>query len=891
LGAFVGRERDLREVGEGLASARLATLTGIGGIGKTRLAIRVAEECAWEYADGTWFVDLAPLSDAALVPQAVARVLQVHETPGVPLTETLQEALGTRQLLLVLDNCEHLIDACARLADALLSACPHLRILATSRQPLGLTGETVWPVSPLSLPESAAPETGRWSSQALLKFAAIQLFVERAAAACPGFALRDNNAAAIVQVCRRLEGIPLAIELAVARSRALPIEQIAARLDDRFRLLTGGSRAALPRQQTLRATMDWSYDLLSERERMLMRRLSVFAGGWTLEAAQAVCDGAFVPEWELLELLISLVEKSLVVYEEKEAGPRYWLLETVRQYFGERLLEAGEGDTTRGRHLEYFLTLAEEAERQLISARQGEWLDRLETELDNLRAALAFSSSVASCQLPVVSGGASERASLTTGNWQLATEMGLRLAGALWRFWSVRGYLTEGRERLAQALASAPEPTAGRAKALGTAGSLAYRQADYQNARSLQEESLAIRRELGDRPGMATSLRNLGLIAHSQGDYDAARSLHQESLAIGRELGSRWVIAASLNDLGSIANWQEDYAVARLLYEESLAIRRALGDRLGVADSLRNLGSVTSEQGDHAAARSLYEESLAIRRELGDRPGIAASLRDLGSVAYLQGELGIARSLHEESLAIRHELGVHSGIAESLEQLGLVVYAQGDHGSARSFYEESLAIRRALGDRSGIVGSLRNLGLIAYQQGDHLAARSLRQEILAIGRELGDQGLIAGSLHDLGLIAYSQRDYQNARSLQEESLAIRRALGDRRGMAASLEALAALACTGQGQRGADGVAGEGRLLEGETTDAAGAAARLLGAAQALREALGVSVPLSEQEAHHRAVSRAREILGEEAFAAAWVEGREMTLDQAISYGLQGPGPV
>jgi predicted ATPase/DNA-binding SARP family transcriptional activator len=805
LSAFIGREKECREVRACLSSARLLTLTGTGGIGKTRLALRIADECAGEYADGAWFVNLAALADAALVPQVVAHALRVPEAPGCPLMETLQDALGVRQLLLVLDNCEHLIDACARLADTLLSRCPHLRILATSRQALRLTGETVWPVSPLSLPEPGARETERRTPEALMEFEAIHLFVERAAAASSGFALGESNASATAEVCRRLDGIPLAIELAAARLRALPIEQIAARLDDRFRLLTGGSRAALPRQQTLRATLDWSYDLLSEPERILLRRLSVFAGGWTLEAAEAVCaddqgpttndqrEGADVgrSSWvlgrdEILDLLASLVEKSLVVYEEpgthaagyprsgsRCAGARHRLLETVRQYFSERLLESGEGDATRGRHLDYFLALAEAAEPQLTGAQQVEWLERLETEHDNLRAALAFSRSDVGLRMSDLP----------------SSEMGLRLAGALWRFWSVRGYLTEGRDRLAQALASAPEASASRAKALEKAGSLAYRQADYRAARSLQEESLAIRRELGDRAGIAASLRNLGLVAYSQGDYGVARALQEESLAIGRELGNRRGIAASLNCLGVlIAHQQGDYGAARLLYEASLAIRRELGDRVGIADSLRNLGSVAYQQGDYGAARSLFEESLQVRRELGDRLGIAGSLHDLGLVAYQQGDYGVARSL----------------------------------------FEESLQVRRELGDRLGI----------------------------------------AGSLHNLGLVAYSQGDYGVARSLYEESLAIRRELGDRGGIAAPLEALAALACEGQGQPGAGEVA-----------------AHLFGAAAALREAIGAPVPPSEQEAHNRQLRLAREMLGEEAFAAAWAEGRAMSLEDAVAFAL------
>jgi predicted ATPase/DNA-binding SARP family transcriptional activator len=833
LTPLIGREEAVEDIIGRLAAGRLVTLTGIGGIGKTRLALQVAEKLADEFEAGAAFVDLAPLADSGTVPEAVRAAL------GVPLgaarqepTEALRHYLAARRLLLVLDNCEHLLGACAALADALLGQCQGLRILAASRQALGLPGETVWRV-----PSLALPGTQQLTPDSLLQYAAVRLFVERARAVGASFGLTPRQALAVAQVCRRLDGIPLALELAAARMKALSVEQLNERLDDRFRLLTGGSRAALPRQLTLRATLDWSYDLLSEPERVLMRRLSVFAEGWTLEAAEAVCSGvrdervpsdlnaqdqrqqqASVPPErlnadEVLDLLTSLVEKSLVLYEEQGGEGRYRLLETVRQYFSERLLQSGEGEATRGRHLDYYLAMAEEAEPQLMGAQQGEWLERLETEHDNLRAALMFARSDHSdFGLPTDQDPIRNPKSKIQNEEQSAIkEMGLRLAGALWRFWSVRGYLTEGREQLAQALARAPAATASRAKALETAGSLAYRQADYRSARSLQEESLAIRRAIGDRRGLAASLRNLGLVSLHQGDYGAAHSLHEESLAINRELGNRWGIAVSLRDLGSVAHTEGEYVAARSLYEESLAILRELGDRVGIANSLRNMGSIAFLQGKYETARSLFEESLAIRRELGDRPGIAGSLHDLGSVAHVQGDNGAAHSFFQECLAIRRELGNRPSIACSLWDLGSVAYLQGEYGAALSCFEECLAIRRDLGDHLGI--------------------------------------------------------------------------------AASLEALAALACEGQGQPGEGKVAGGGFPEEGiSDRDGAGRrAVRLLGAGEALREAIAAPVPPGDREAYCRAVSRAREVLGAEAFAAAWTEGREMPLDEAIADALRGAG--
>ena len=418
LTSFIGREREMAEVRRLLSTTRLLTLTGSGGCGKTRLALQVAADLVEAFAEGVWFVDLAPLSDPALVPQTVAATLRVREEPGRPILITLSEYLQPRHLLLVLDNCEHLVGACAELAQALLRACPHLQILATSREPLRIGGETTWRVPSLSLPDLLRLPL----VESLAEYEAVRLFTDRAEVVLPGFLVTDQNALAVAQVCHRLDGIPLAIELAATRVKVLPVHQIAARLDDRFRLLTGGSRTALPRQQTLRAVMDWSYILLSEKERTLLRRLSVFAGGWTLDAAEAVCSGNRIETVEVLDLLAQLVDRSLVAVDREDAEARYRLLDTVRQYAREKLQDSGEETEVHGRHREWFLDLAERTEPELLGPEQGVWLARLEAEHDNLRAALTWSQQEEE-------GG----------------EAGLRLAGALGRFWWMRGHLTEGR--------------------------------------------------------------------------------------------------------------------------------------------------------------------------------------------------------------------------------------------------------------------------------------------------------------------------------------------------------------------------------------------------------------------------------------------------------------
>jgi non-specific serine/threonine protein kinase len=455
----------------------------------------------------------------------------------------------------------------------------------------------------------------------LLDYDGVRLFVDRARLLRPDFSVTSENAASLASICHRLDGIPLAIELAAPRLRSMSVEELSQGLDQRFALLTGGSRTALPRHRTLRSTIDWSYDLLREPEKLFLQRLSVFAGGWTLAAAKEVCAGEGIEQRDVLDLLTSLADKSLVVPEQGDAQTRYRLLETVRQYARDRLEDSGGSAAARVRHRDYYLALAEEADPKLRGAEQAEWLQRLEEEHENLRAGLAWSVAEAG------TGG------------------GQRLCGALRRFWWTRGHLSEGRQWCTRVLGrTGAERTRERANVLNAAGVLAFYQGDYPAARALEEESLAIRRELGDRSGIAGSLGNLGNVASGQGDYPAARTLYEESLAIRRELGDPSGIANSLGNLGNVALYQGDYPAARALDEESLAIRRELGDRFGIAVSLSNLGQVAYEQGDYPAARALDEESLAIRRELGDRIGIFYVLEGLAAVvASLRDSLRAAR--------------------------------------------------------------------------------------------------------------------------------------------------------------------------------------------------------------------------------------------------------
>ncbi len=669
--SFIGREKELVDLKRLLPTARLLTLTGSGGCGKTRLSLQVAADLLERFPDGVWLVELAPLSDSDLVPPTVASVLGLKEEPSKPIIETLTEYLKDKRLLLLLDNCEHLLEACATFVDALLRQCANVQIVASSREGLGINGEQAYRVPSLALPDPKKAHT----PVSVVQFEAVQLFVDRALLARPDFQLTAQNASQLASVCFRLDGIPLAIELAAARVRSLSVEEINRRLDHRFRLLTGGSRAALPRQQTLRSLIDWSYDLLQDSEKLLLRRLSVFAGGWTLGAADRICAGDDVEDGEVLDLLTSLIDKSLVAADESEAGFRYRLLETVRQYARERFVESGGTEAIRARHRDYFLALADEADKKLLGAEQADWLRRLEKEHDNLRSALEWS------------------------DVEAQEQEDLRLCAAMHRFWITRGYLAEGRQWCARIFAKGvpAQPTLEHARALNVAGSLAFHQTDYPAARTLLEQSVALSKVLDHRMGIALALNNLGAVAIEQGDHPTARALYEESLALLRELGDRHVAAGVLGNLAMLAHECGDLDAARTLSQESLALSRELGDQGRIADALNTLGDVACDLGDLTTAWSLSQESLAIGRELGDRDCIAMSSKNLGTVAFMRGQFGEARSLYRDAMAIRLELGDRLGIARALEGAAAIATAEGNSTAAARTWGAAERLREEIG--------------------------------------------------------------------------------------------------------------------------------------------------------------------------------------------------
>jgi predicted ATPase/transcriptional regulator with XRE-family HTH domain len=668
LTSFVGRDHDVRQVLDLLLTGRLVTLTGVGGCGKTRLGLEVARRLSHRLADGVVLVELASVVDEALVPQAVASTLGIREVPTQPLLSTLSVSLKSRQTLLVLDNCEHLLDACARVADALLRACPRLSILATSREALGLTGEVSWRVPSLPLP----PVNPLPGPEEMAEFSAVRLFVERAQAAHPPFALTRRNAPATAQICHQLDGIPLALELAAVRVRGMSLDELAARLDQRFRLLTGGSRAALPRQQTLRATIDWSYQLLTAEERLLFGRLSVFASSWTLDAAEAVCGGRGIHSDDVVALVLRLIDKSLVVPEdETDHGQRYGLLQTLRQYGREQLVAADEADALNDLHARHFLMLAEQTESARSGLDTSGWTDRLALYRADFEAAL---------------------------DWLIARsdgERALRLAAVLWHMWQVRGYLTQGRRRIAALLEipGSEAPTLARARVLNGAGVLALNQRDVQSARRQFGESLRLHRHLRHDQGVAWVLIHLSWLCLDVGRLKAGDRFVHEAHAICTRLGDRNGIARCLNLLGYLAWLRGSLDASCNFQRRSLALNRDIDDRWGIAwalhrlsISLMHLAEFDHVQLDISAVQRLIHEEVEIWREIGDRRHFAFGVCDVAGLATLEHDFERAQFHLAEGLGIFAELEDGVGVAWVLTAYGFLLTTQGRHEAALGAY-------------------------------------------------------------------------------------------------------------------------------------------------------------------------------------------------------------
>ena len=694
LTSFVGREKEMLEVTQMVKQARLLTLTGSGGTGKTRLSLQVASSILEQFKDGVWLIELAPISEPALVPNTVANVLRLRVEDSRPLMDVVVDWLSGKETLFILDNCEHLIDACAHFANTILQHCRGARILASSREALGVAGEATYRVPSLPTPNEPL------DIQQLETFDSVKLFIQRATLTQPTFQLTDENASFVAQICSRLDGIPLAIELAAARVRALSVEQIAARLDDRFRLLTGGSRTALPRQQTLRALIDWSYQLLSEEERLLFRRLAVFVGGWTLDAAESVC-GEERSGFDVLELLTHLVDKSLINVEHSGGESRYHRLETIRQYAREKLFDTDEVALLRDKHLAYFVGLAEHADVELQGRAQKQWLTRLEAEHDNLRAAL---------------------------EWSLKSqpEAGLRIAAALREFWDTHGHLTEARKWLETMLDAKKDftPTHLRVKARFAAMWFAARQSDIEGWKAHCDEGLALAGSLDDAWGMAQGLVSHGLFKeYFENDIESAESFYRRALEHGRRLNDKLLVGQLLGPLAGCALKRYEYARAKEIYGESLSLFHEAENTKEIAGAYGNLAEVALSRRDYESARASAEESLALYRELDDKHGVATSLRTLSYASHNQGNIQQAQMAAEQGVTLFRQLGDRACLGATLSALARHILGQGDAKRADVVVDEAVKVLHEIREISSEIGALDVAGRVVLAQGDALTAQ------------------------------------------------------------------------------------------------------------------------------------------------------------------------
>jgi predicted ATPase len=640
LTSFVGREQEIAQLEELVTANRLVTLTGAGGAGKTRLAIEVASRLTGAFPDGVWLVELGALSDLRLAPQAVAKALEVKEQRARPVLDTLGDYLASKKLLLVLDNVEHLLDACVRLVDEILRRCRDVAVLVTSRERLGVAGELTYRVPSLTVPVPRDNLT----ADALLAYEGVRLFVDRARLLRPDFSVTSENAASLASLCYRLDGIPLAIELAAPRLRSMSVQELSQGLDQRFALLTDGSRTALPRHRTLRSMLDWSYDMLTERAQAMLLRVAVFADGWTLASAEQVCAGHGIDALDVIERLTSLVDKNLVVTDEQAGATRYRMLETVRQYALDRLRDSGEEARWRGSHLAHFTALAEEFWAAREGPKQQSWLARIASEHDNLRAALAWSAESSPLE-------------------------GLRLAAAVDVFWRIRGHLTEGREWLAQLLDAVPIDRQKRERAHGLYGAavLAILQGDYAAGKRLLQQSLAISREIDDPNSAARVLGGMAWLSIEKADYPEAEALARESVHSARAMGDRRLLLYSLGYLAIALHRQGQWAAARELFEQALAVARELGTPSRIGNLLNDIGRAESVEGRLDLALKHFAEGMTILHGLGDRPGVIESLEGLAGVAAATAAPRRAARLWGAADALRQETGKARTVHPSID--------------------------------------------------------------------------------------------------------------------------------------------------------------------------------------------------------------------------------
>ena len=873
LSSFIGRERETSEVEELLVVGRLVTLTGAGGCGKTRLALEVAARKLELFADGVWFVDLAPLSDPQLVGQTVIHALGAREEPGRSVFDTLEGFVAHRELLLVVDNCEHLIQACAVLVEHLLRAGPGVRILATSRESLGLPGERIWRVPSLSLPDrGASPDVVMGSESA-------RLFLERARAVRADLVVSDEDMAVLAEIVSRLDGIPLALELAAARADMLSLTQIATRLNDRFRLLSRGPRTAQPRQQTLAGAIDWSYGLLSDLERTVFRRLSVFAGGFSLEAAEAVTTGPGLDPGDILDLVANLAAKSLVVVTGQGNSQRYRLLETIRAYAADRVSGTGEQAELRGRHLAWFLDLAELAEPRLAGPGRGRLMRSLEADQENFRRALDHS--------------------VETG----AVNRGLRLAAALAPFWTAHGNWKEACGYFEELLQLAPDDAPHLSKALVAAGNMFMLRGDYDRSEVLLEGAHTWARAARDVGILAQSLSGLGYIAFRRSRQDEAEALWTEALDASRKAGDSRVAATVLRSLAISAGARGDQQRCAQLLEEGLALASKGRDEQLRRLLLSSAAEMNLWMGRYVLARDQYAEALQLADEIGDQSGRASLLADLGWIGFLRGEYDEARTCAAEAVSVAAAVDNKRVWAGGLRLMGELSACQGAYQEAHQLLDRSLELARQLAAPAEIAGVLCSQACLALDQTSFDEAGRLVEELLAlkplmhtmrrathcwvlgeVARAKGDMEqaqahyqtdlteseaspsprIQALALRGLADVAIAESDLSRAATLNARSLALRAQIEDSLGIANSLEGMAAAAIAADGHQ---------------------RAARLLGAAQRLRARLGAAASPREE----RELSPIRTViadkLGTDLAERELSVGQQLTTAEAIDLAL------
>ncbi len=879
LTTFVGRDEETAKVRKLLGTARLVTLAGAGGSGKTRLALHVGADLATEYANGVWLVDLAAITDPGLIMRATAEALGVRQEQDRTADEVLVEHLQGRELLVVVDNCEHLAEDAAECIERLLHAAAALTVLATSREPLGAEGETVFRVPSLDTP----PE--HESAEVIASYEAVRLFCDRAQRVTQEFTLDRDNTPAVSEICRRLDGMPLAIELAAARVRMLTPQEIAKRLDDRFKLLTGGARTGFRRQQTLRAAVDWSYDLLADTEQRVFRRLAAFVGGFSLDAAEFVCAGDSIDASETFDVLSILVDRSLVVAEPTGGETRYRLLETMREYGREALAAAGEAPAVFHQHLAWYAALAEEAEPQLEGGGQAEWLERLDQERENIRQALSWATADGDAQT------------------------GVRLVTAMGRFWTIRSHLAEGAAWLEPLYEQCQDgvPLDLKAKVLLWLGALLNDSGKPEQARRAYEECVALPRGPGTLRWIGEALNDLAiLVSRLEQDVEAGLRLLYEALEVRREAGHDYGVAETLALLAQTERWRGNYAEADRLFAESLATYERIGNASRVAILQANLAIGAAHQGDYNRALGLYEASRETARELGQLDLVASCLNGAGRIRRLMGDFADAERLHAEAEEIHRELD-NSGIRD----IGSTVRLQGQLEAARGrleaaririeefirqvraspdlavfamfghldlalldyFADDVAAARKNVDDAMLLFETTHREDELAYlktvqaritrAEGDVEGARGLFNEAAARAREVGRPAELAEWAHECGLLELEQDDMDKARELFVDALTLRHETCLLPAAVRTLEAFAWLEARAQRAK---------------------RAAVLLGAAAAMRDELGITMFPIDRPLHDDAVARVTTKLGD-GFEAAWSEGAAMALDAAVALAL------